>query len=155
MINEKLPHWENIHTIIFDFDGIFTDNHVIVSQDGTEAVCCSREDSLGIDILKRFIRKRNWEVEIFILSTEKNNVVLSRSEKLKIKCAWKKDKDGLEYAISLSSNNEKIILCFFAHSKLSSESTLSAPPRLRLGVKISIFISQLILKFNYNYNLSF
>jgi len=86
LINEKLPHWENIHTIIFDFDGIFTDNHVIVSQDGTEAVCCSREDSLGIDILKRFIRKRNWEVEIFILSTEKNNVVLSRSEKLKIKC---------------------------------------------------------------------
>ncbi len=88
MIKNKFPQWEDIHTIIFDFDGVFTDNRVLVSQDGKEAVNCSREDSLGIDILKRFIQKKNWEVEFFILSTEKNNVVLSRSEKLKIKCNY-------------------------------------------------------------------
>ena len=86
MMKNQFPYWADIHTIIFDFDGVFTDNRVLVSQDGLEAVNCSREDSLGIDILKRFIKKNNWELEFFILSTEKNNVVLSRSEKLKIKC---------------------------------------------------------------------
>ncbi len=42
-----------ITVIVFDFDGIFTDGKVTVSQDGTESVVCSRKDSLGINFLKR------------------------------------------------------------------------------------------------------
>ena len=53
----SLPNFENIHTIIFDFDGVFTDNKVLVSQDGSEFVSCSKEDSLGLDILKNLIKK--------------------------------------------------------------------------------------------------
>ena len=26
--------WKNIHTLVFDFDGIFTDNKVYVDQNG-------------------------------------------------------------------------------------------------------------------------
>ena len=71
--------------IIFDFDGIFTDNNVLINQDGIETVKCSRADGLGLDILKKFIDKKNWNLDYFILSTEKNPVVMSRAKKLKIK----------------------------------------------------------------------
>ena len=73
-MNKKIS-WENFHTIIFDFDGVFTDNKVIVSENGLEQVICDRADGLGINILKKFIKKQNWGVEFFILSTEKNPVV--------------------------------------------------------------------------------
>jgi len=82
-LNKKIS-WENFHTIIFDFDGVFTDNKVIVCENGFEQVICDRSDGLGLNILKRFIEKNNWRVEYFILSTEKNPVVLRRAEKLKI-----------------------------------------------------------------------
>ena len=46
--------WRNIHTIVFDFDGVFTDNKVYTNQDGKESVCCDRGDGLGFDILRNF-----------------------------------------------------------------------------------------------------
>ena len=65
--------------IVFDFDGVFTDNTVYVSEDGREMVRCSREDSLGINMLQA----RN--LPMFILSTETNPVVAARAAKLKLK----------------------------------------------------------------------
>ena len=53
----NLPSWENVHTIAFDFDGIFTDNKVYSTQEGIEIIRCDRSDSLGLDILKKFIKK--------------------------------------------------------------------------------------------------
>jgi 3-deoxy-D-manno-octulosonate 8-phosphate phosphatase KdsC-like HAD superfamily phosphatase len=55
-----------------DFDGVLTDNKVIVFEDGREAVSCNRSDGLGITIL------REAGLKILILSTEK--ILLSRSE---------------------------------------------------------------------------
>ncbi len=86
MDNKKLPFWQDIHTIVFDFDGIFTNNKVIVDQEGNESVICDRGDGLAFDILRRFIVKNNWDLEYFILSKEENNVVSKRAGKLKIKC---------------------------------------------------------------------
>ena len=54
MKQRNLPTWNKIHTLIFDFDGVFTDNKVFINQEGLESVQCSRADSLGLDILKRF-----------------------------------------------------------------------------------------------------
>ena len=65
-----------IKTVIFDFDGVFSDNKVITSQDGHESVICDRSDGLGIASL------RNIGVEMMILSTETNPVVASRGAKL-------------------------------------------------------------------------
>lgn len=62
--------------IVFDFDGVFTDNKVYVMEDGTESVVCDRRDGLGIKMLN------NLEIPMFILSTESNNVVNARSKKL-------------------------------------------------------------------------
>ena len=115
-MKKDLPPYNNFHTLIFDFDGIFTDNNVLINQDGIETVKCSRADGLGLDILKKFIDKKNWELDYFILSTEKNPVVLSRAKKLKIKCEYGIEnklifiKDFLKRKYPLESNKEQGII---------------------------------------------
>ena len=42
----------SFHTLVFDFDGVFTDNSVYISHDGIESVKCHRSDGLGISKLK-------------------------------------------------------------------------------------------------------
>ncbi len=53
----KLHHIEEmirrIRLVAFDFDGVFTDNMVYVSEDGTEAVRCFRSDGIGLQKLKK------------------------------------------------------------------------------------------------------
>jgi len=67
-----------IDAIIFDFDGVLTNNQVIVDENGKEAVICSRSDGLAFD------RLRKTKMKVFILSTETNPVVSRRAEKLKV-----------------------------------------------------------------------
>ena len=69
-----------IKTIVFDFDGVMTDNTVIVDQFGNEAVIVSRADGLGITIL------RELGYSLLILSSEQNQVVSVRSAKLGVPC---------------------------------------------------------------------
>lgn len=69
-----------IKLVAFDFDGVFTDNTVYVSQDGTETVRCWRSDGLGLS------RLRGLGVHMCILSTEMNPVVAERAKKLRIPC---------------------------------------------------------------------
>lgn len=77
---------KNFHTIVFDFDGVFTDNKVLVSSNGDEYVQCDRSDSLGLNLLRKFIAKNSYKIDLLILSREKNDVVLSRAKKLKLNC---------------------------------------------------------------------
>jgi len=69
---------DNFDIFVFDFDGVLTNNMVYLSEDNVESVQCSRSDGLAFDVLNR-IDKRS-----IILSTEKNQVVSRRAEKLKI-----------------------------------------------------------------------
>ncbi len=69
-----------VRLVIFDFDGVFTDNAVYVSQDGVESVRCFRSDGLGLARLKAL------GLELYIVSTEQNPVVTTRADKLKIAC---------------------------------------------------------------------
>ncbi|WP_313131754.1 acylneuraminate cytidylyltransferase [Stutzerimonas nitrititolerans] len=66
--------------LVFDFDGVFTDNRVYVSSTGEESVCCSRSDSLGLDYLKKA------GLEMLVLSTETSSVVAQRCRKLRLEC---------------------------------------------------------------------
>jgi YrbI family 3-deoxy-D-manno-octulosonate 8-phosphate phosphatase len=66
--------------VIFDFDGVFTDNGVWLDQDGREAVVCRRDDGIGIDRLKRL------KVPMLVLSAETNPVVAARCRKLGLQC---------------------------------------------------------------------
>jgi 3-deoxy-D-manno-octulosonate 8-phosphate phosphatase (KDO 8-P phosphatase) len=70
----------SLRLVAFDFDGVFTDNTVYVSQDGIESVRCWRSDGLGLS------RLRSIGVRMFIISTETNPVVAMRAGKLKIPC---------------------------------------------------------------------
>jgi 3-deoxy-D-manno-octulosonate 8-phosphate phosphatase (KDO 8-P phosphatase) len=69
-----------IQMVVFDFDGVFTDNTVYVDQNGVESVRCWRSDGLGLS------RLREIGVKTFIISTEANLVVTARANKLKIAC---------------------------------------------------------------------
>lgn len=86
MRRKELPNWSDIHTIVFDFDGVFTNNKVWVNQDGVEAVRCDRGDGLGLDLLRNFMYKNDWALKCFILSKETNPVVTTRAKKIKIDC---------------------------------------------------------------------
>ena len=86
----------DLHTIVFDFDGVFTDNFVYVDDRGTESVRCSRADSYGISILNKYIIDSGQEIDVFVLSTEVNEVVLKRCQKMGIGC-YKGEKQKTKY----------------------------------------------------------
>ena len=65
---------------MFDFDGVLTDNRVLVNDDGREAAWCSRSDGLGLAAL------RHIGVPTLILSTETNPIVAHRARKLQTEC---------------------------------------------------------------------
>lgn len=71
---------KDIRMIVFDFDGVFTDNRVLVMQDGSEGVYCNRSDGIGLETV------RNLDVHLMVISKEKNPVVGKRCEKLKLPC---------------------------------------------------------------------
>ncbi len=77
---------KNSHTIVFDFDGVFTDNFVYVDENAIESVRVSRADGYAIDLLRNFITRENLDISLLILSTEKNKVVRARAEKLHLEC---------------------------------------------------------------------
>ena len=66
--------------VVFDFDGVMTDNTVLVDQDGREAVLANRGDGWGI------ARLTEAHVPVAVLSTEMNPVVAARCAKLGIPC---------------------------------------------------------------------
>ena len=69
---------DRVDLVVFDFDGVLTDNRVWVDQDGREMVAAFRSDSLGINAL------RKSGIEAVVLSTEVNPVVTARCRKMKI-----------------------------------------------------------------------
>jgi len=66
-----------VGALVMDFDGVHTDNLVIIHQDGTEAVTTSRGDGMGLSMLRA-----RGTLPMMILSKERNPVVLKRAEKL-------------------------------------------------------------------------
>jgi len=67
---------KKIDAVVFDFDGVFTDNHVLVSEDGKESVFCNRADGMGIALLQK------QKLLLLVLSSEQNKVVETRCQKL-------------------------------------------------------------------------
>jgi N-acylneuraminate cytidylyltransferase len=72
----RRPPPSEIKLIIFDFDGVITDNFVLTDENGKEIIAASRSDSMHIGTL----RKKG--VETMILSTEPSPVVAARAKKI-------------------------------------------------------------------------
>jgi YrbI family 3-deoxy-D-manno-octulosonate 8-phosphate phosphatase len=79
-MRDLFPKLRQIKLLVFDFDGVFTDNRVIVHEDGTEAVLCNRSDGLGVGML------RESGLPMVVLTAELNAAPRKRCEKLKIPC---------------------------------------------------------------------
>ena len=71
---------QQVKLLVLDFDGVMTDNRVLVSEDGTESVLCHRGDGLGIEMLMK------KGIEVVVISKETNKVAQARCKKLQIKC---------------------------------------------------------------------
>lgn len=69
-----------VRLVVFDFDGVLTDNRVWTSDTGDEWVACDRSDGLGL------ARLRDAGVELMVLSTETHPVVSARCRKLRLAC---------------------------------------------------------------------
>ena len=70
----KFP--ERVSLVVFDFDGVMTDNRVWVDGDGHEFVAAYRSDSIGIQ------RLSDAGIPAVVLSTETNPVVSARCQKI-------------------------------------------------------------------------
>ena len=69
---------EKISLVVFDFDGVFTDNRVWVDEQGHEMVAAYRSDSFGIS------RLASRGIPALVISTEPNPVVEARCRKMRV-----------------------------------------------------------------------
>jgi YrbI family 3-deoxy-D-manno-octulosonate 8-phosphate phosphatase len=65
--------------LALDFDGVMTDNRVLVLEDGREGVWCNRGDGLGLE------RLREQGLDVLVISKERNPVVGARCAKLGVR----------------------------------------------------------------------
>ena len=66
--------FKNIFVIAYDFDGVMTNNKVLVDENGIESVIVNRADGLGISEIKKL------GIDQIIISTEKNPLVTQRAK---------------------------------------------------------------------------
>lgn len=86
LIKQRLPSLydaeisvlRDVRLVLFDFDGVFTKNSVVVDEFGKESVECSRLDGIGL------ARLRACGIITQVISTEANTVVSARCKKLGI-----------------------------------------------------------------------
>jgi YrbI family 3-deoxy-D-manno-octulosonate 8-phosphate phosphatase len=69
-----------IRFVVFDFDGVFTDNRVWTNEHGEESVACWRGDAHGLRRLEEV------GVDHLIISTEVNRAVGARARKIRAAC---------------------------------------------------------------------
>lgn len=67
-----------IKLVIYDFDGVMTDNRALLMDDGREAVFVHRGDGLAVALIKEM------GILQVIISTETNPIVTMRAKKLGI-----------------------------------------------------------------------
>ena len=104
---------KNISLIIYDFDGVMTDNRALIFENGDEAVFINRSDGLAIQKIKEL------NVDQIIISSEKKSIVKKRAEKLGI-IAFNSVEDKVEELIKyVNEKNIKINECAFLGNDLN------------------------------------
>lgn len=102
----KAPLFGKVDLVAFDFDGVLTDNRVLVMENGLEAVFCNRSDGLAFDLM------RNADLPAIIISTESNAVVSQRAEKLRLQVfqsVTNKKKTLEDYCVSSCIDLERVV----------------------------------------------
>jgi YrbI family 3-deoxy-D-manno-octulosonate 8-phosphate phosphatase len=70
----------DVRLVVFDFDGVFSDNRVWTNEHGEESVACYRGDSAGLRRLDEV------GVDYFVITQETNDAVPARARKIRIEC---------------------------------------------------------------------
>jgi YrbI family 3-deoxy-D-manno-octulosonate 8-phosphate phosphatase len=97
---------EKVSLVVFDFDGVMTDNRVWVNQSGVESVAANRGDGMGVELLLEAGFKA------VIISTEPNPVVAVRAKKL-----------GLPYFHDVG-NKSKVLQSYLKQEAIPPEETI-------------------------------
>ena len=107
-----------IKLIVYDFDGVMTDNKVYVDEFGKESVQVNRGDGLGVSEIKKI------GIEQIIISTEINAVVSSRAKKLKIECLQGVDNKKLVLIDYCSQNKINIETVAFIGNDINDKDAM-------------------------------
>jgi 3-deoxy-D-manno-octulosonate 8-phosphate phosphatase (KDO 8-P phosphatase) len=110
---------DQIDALVFDFDGVLTDNHVYINQDGNEWVRCNRSDGLGFNVLTKLKKPT------YILSSEKNPVVSARGKKLNIPVIQNVSNKFTALNNLVSSNNYSLKRIFYVGNDLNDFHAMS------------------------------
>ncbi|OEJ63837.1 KdsC family phosphatase [Magnetovibrio blakemorei] len=119
---------DSIDLLVFDFDGVLTDNRVYVLEDGHEAVACNRSDGLAFDMFRAI------HLSTLILSTEKNPVVSARAKKLCVpvlQAVKNKRRTLIEHCASSSIDIKRVM---FIGNDLNDISVMSC-----VGFPVAVF----------------
>ena len=100
------PWPQKVSLVVFDFDGVMTDDRVYVSQAGVESVAANRSDGMGIALLKAA------GLKAVIISTEENPVVAVRANKL-----------GLPYFNGVG-DKASVLKTYLANEEIPAEETI-------------------------------
>jgi N-acylneuraminate cytidylyltransferase len=123
-IQEKsMPSKESLHSIkaiVFDFDGVMTDDQVYITETGEEMVMASRSDGMGISALK------NAGLKLLILSKERNPVVARRAEKLQIEVIQACDNKLEALTEWLSKNKLPLSQCAYVGNDINDLQCMQA-----------------------------
>lgn len=115
--NLDTPALAHVKGIAMDFDGVMTDNRVIVNDRGEESVSANRADGWGVARLKEA------GFALIVLSTEANPVVEARCQKLGIESlqnlsdkltalrSWAEDKDLAAKEVAFIGNDVNDLDC--------------------------------------------
>ena len=104
--NPKKINFDNIKLAVYDFDGVMTNNKAYIDANGNEFVQVNRADGLAISLIRKI------GIDQIIISSEINNVVSRRAEKLNIVC--------LHGAV----NKKKALQKYCKQNKIHSKSTI-------------------------------
>ena len=123
-IQEKsVPNRESlksIKAIVFDFDGVMTDDQVYITETGEEMVMASRSDGMGISALK------HAGLKLLILSKERNPVVARRAEKLQIEVIQACDNKLEALTEWLSKNQLPLSQCAYVGNDINDLQCMQA-----------------------------
>ena len=111
---------QSIKAIVFDFDGVMTDDQVYITETGEEMVMASRSDGMGISALK------NAGLKLLILSKERNPVVARRAEKLQIEVIQACDNKLEALTEWLSKNQLPLSQCAYVGNDINDLQCMQA-----------------------------
>ena len=120
---KSLPSAESlraIKAIVFDFDGVMTDDQVYITETGEEMVMASRSDGMGISALK------SAGLKLLILSKERNPVVAKRAEKLQIEVIQSCDNKLEALTEWLSKNQLPLSQCAYVGNDINDLQCMKA-----------------------------